>query len=99
MPALLRADVDLVEGERAKLSAVNGLMAGEYGTRSKKRRDAEDSATQKLVGAGAVIRYSGDETTIRFRGLKASSTGGLPGALGNWKVAAEKRLSERELAQ
>lgn len=95
MPALLQADIDLVEGERAKLSAVNALMRqADYAAWSKKRRDAEDSATRKLVEAGAVIRYQGGDTAIRFRGLRASSTMGLPGALSNWAKAASVKLAE-----
>lgn len=95
---LLRDDVHLVAGEIAKLSAVNKLMASNYTAWMPRRRDAEDSATGKLVAAGAVIRYSGGDTSIRFRGLKATSTHGLPGALANWKAAAEQRLSERVTA-
>jgi len=93
VPELLQADIDLVAGETAKLSAVNGLMATDYAGWARKRRDAEESAVAKLTAAGAVVRYRGGDTAFRFRGINAGSTCGLPGALSNWKAAAEKRLN------
>ena len=41
---------------------------------------------------GAVIRSSCDYTSIRLAGIRATSTQGLIGALGNWRTAAAKRI-------
>ena len=94
MPEMLQADIDLVEGEAAKLSVVNKLLATDYAAWCTKRRAAETATVDKLVGAGAIVRFKGGDTAFRFRGLLATSTCGLPGALANWARAARSGLAE-----
>lgn len=94
MPALIAADVELVQGEVAKLSAVNELMSRDYDAWRLKRRPAEDSAIAKLQAVGGIVSELGGITRLRFRGVTASSTCGLSGALCNWATAATRKLEE-----
>lgn len=50
--------------------------------------DADLEATE-----GAIIHSSGDITSIRLAGIRATSTHGLIGALGNWRAACQKKIA------
>lgn len=56
-------------------------------------RAAVDTLTRELETEGLVIRVHGDTTSVRFSGIRATSTGGVVQALHNWKAAAEKKMA------
>lgn len=73
----------------------DGLPPCDYSDRDVWRRydEARTALAADLEATeGAVIRSSGDNTSIRLAGIRATSTQGLIGALGNWRAAAQKRI-------
>ena len=60
-----------------------------------RQKETTGSVKTALEEKGAVITIDGDWSTIRFAGIKASSTMGLSQALKNWRYRAEAALRPR----
>jgi hypothetical protein len=99
MIALIDA-IAAVEAARAQCSAVpSGSVLSSsqsYVEWRSARHVAHSLARLALEENGATIRDTGSQFAIRFAGVLATSTCGLEGVLGNWVVAARKRLIKGE---
>lgn len=87
--------VNLARLRRVIKEKQDSLPPCDYHDRAASRRyqDALAALAADLAASeGAAIRSAGDNTSIRLAGIKATSTQGLIGALGNWRAAAEKRM-------
>jgi hypothetical protein len=89
----LKDALPLVEKESEFLAAVHASLT--FGTDNywTARNAALAEVAARLEKAGAKTRRDTSEGSIRFAGLRASSTMGLEGAIRNWLTAARKRLA------
>ncbi|PHQ63550.1 MAG: hypothetical protein COC10_05630 [Sphingobium sp.] len=79
-------------------AATDGMSAlGDYDRWIKARNEAEESSRAALVAVGATVKVNWNGATIHFAGIRSTSTGGLPGAMGNWLRAARDRDARQRL--
>lgn len=93
--AALAAAVKLVDVKLGRVPPFNpgGVDPADYDRWRAANNQALDAIRRELWIAGA--RFTDrDGVSVRFHGLRASSTSGLLGALQNWMTAARKQLAE-----
>lgn len=97
-PADLAASIRVVEQSAlapfARLVAARpkNYTGGAYSRWMTRQRKVTEEVTRRLSAEGARVSESGGVSRFIFRGLAATSTMGLLGALRNWRSQAQRKL-------
>lgn len=86
---------DIIADLRARLDALPRIdgIGGDWVEQHRAHRAAATALADHLTDAyGALVRERPDTNTVTIKGIKATGTAGLHGALHNWIAAAERRL-------
>lgn len=84
---LVKEQADAIAGITGDLS-----MSADYQDYRKRHAEAVEAAIRQLTEAGASIRHDYAGASIRFAGIRSTSTMGVAAALRNWLAAARKKL-------